>query len=290
MLMIMRGIIINMNRGGNSQIMAVARYEWQTMLRNRWLAAFALLFAILSGALIYWQYVIYQGESGIGISKPTSILMNLVLQFVPLMSLILSAQSIAGDKGDGMLSLLRSYQLSSLRYITGKWLGLCGAMTLSFVIGIGIPLLISLFISSSSILQILTLFIEGILLIGIFAAIGLWLGGRMKGRMGAISASLVVWFFLVFLYSMIVMVVIQYIPFLWKKPLLAAFLALNPIEAIRIGSVFLQGQGELYGAEFVSWQRTLMGWQGIGIAFGLTLFYLLTPIGMAAKSLKKGEK
>ncbi|HBI04758.1 MAG TPA: ABC transporter permease, partial [Paenibacillaceae bacterium] len=50
----------------------------------------------------------------------------------------------------------------------------------------------------------------------------------MKGRMGAISSSLVVWFFLVFLYSMIVMIVIQYIPYLWKKPLLAGFLVLNP--------------------------------------------------------------
>ena len=277
-------------RGGFNQMMAVARYEWQTMLRNRWLAAFALLFAILSSGLFYWQYAIYQGESGIGISKPTSILMNLVLQFVPLMSLILSAQSIAGDKGDGMLALLRSYQLSSLRYITGKWLGLCAAMTLSFVIGIGIPLLISLFFSSSSLLQLLNLFFEGILLIGIFSAIGLWLGGRMKGRMGAISSSLVVWFFLVFLYSMIVMIVIQYIPYLWKKPLLAGFLVLNPIEAIRIGSVFIQGQGELYGAEFVNWQRTLSGWKGIGVAFGLSLFYLFTPIGMAAKSLKKGER
>lgn len=278
-----------MKQGVLTQITAVARYEWQTMLRNRWLAAFALLFALLSGALLYWQYVIYQGELSIGISKPTSILSNLVLQFVPLMSLLLSAQSVAGDKGDGMLALLRSYRLSPFRYVMGKWLGLSAAIFLSFIIGIGIPIIFSLFFNSSSLVQLFILLIEGILLILIFSAIGLWLGGRVKGRLGAISSSIVIRFFLVFLYSIIVMVIIQYIPYFLKKPLLAGFMVLNPIEAIRVGSVFLQGQGELFGAEFVNWQRTLEGWKGIVIASGLSIIYCFIPIWMAVRSLKKGD-
>lgn len=276
--------------GGSSQVMAVARYEWQIMLRNRWLAAFAILFALLGGFLFYWQNVIYNGAVGTGLSRQSNLLSNLVLQFVPLMSLILSAQSIAGEKSDGMVGLLRSYPLSSLRYLFGKWLGLSSALFLSLLVGLGIPILVGLFFSVSTLTQNIVLLLMGFFLIAIFSAIGLWVGGRVKGRMGAISASLALWFFLVFLYGMIVMLMVPYLPYLWKKPFLAVLLALNPIEGIRIGGVFIQGQGAVYGPEFVQWQRILQGWKGTGILLGLMFLYTILPLGFAVASLKKGGR
>lgn len=277
--------------GAFSQVLAVARYEWQIMLRNRWLAAFAVLFALLSGFLMYWQYVIYQGVSGTGFSKQTTQLVNLVLEFVPLMSFMLAAQSIAGDRSDGMISLLRAYPISSFRYIFGKWLGLYFSLFLSFLLGVGLPIGIASFIfHGEDIGKNLYLLLIGLVLTGVFSAMGLWIGGKVKGRLGAVSASLAIWLFLVFLYGILVMLIVPNLPYLWQKPTLAVLLAIDPVEAVRIGNVLLQGQGAVYGPEFVQWQRNLQGVWGYGLACFLFFLYISIPLGFAVRSLKRGGR
>lgn len=279
-----------MRRMSIRQVKAVAGYEWQMMLRSRWLAAFAALFAILGVFLAYWNNALFSSTGANGMTRQSMMLLNMVLQLAPLMGVLLSSLSLSGERNDGMTRLLRTYPLTEAQYVIGKFLGLFLALVCAVLAGTMLAYVGLVVLGQGGSVQAIgALLLTSIPLLAAFSSLGLCLGSRVRSRLNAIAGSLFLWFFLVYIYGMGVMAALPMLPRMVQEGMLAVLLALNPVEAVRIGTVFWQGQGYMYGPAFYYWEQIIRSPAGIVGSVALMVIYSLIPLLFAVRKLKRGE-
>lgn len=270
-------------------MLAVAGYEWQIVLRSRWLAAFAALFAVLGALLFYWNHALFRSGTAQGLTRQSLLLVNMLLQLVPLMGLLLSSLALSGERNDGMTRLLRTYPLTHRQYVGGTFCGLVLALLCAVAAGTAVVYFGGALLGWRGGAQAVgMLLLTSVPLLGAFAAIGVWLGSWVKSRLQAVAGSLLLWFFSVYLYGMLVMAVLPALPRLVQEPVLAGLLMLNPVEAVRVATVFWQGQGYVYGPAFYYWERAVRTPGGVVGGMVLLMLYVLLPLLRAARLLRKG--
>jgi len=272
------------------QTFIIAKYEFFRLLKNRWLFVFTILFAVINIVLIFISQDIYKGEKELGFTRLSSSVNNLVLIFIPLISLLLSAQSFSGDKNDNFLSLIKTYPVKIGEYVFGKYFGLLFSLTASIFLGFGSVFIISSFFVDRSFLKntLILSILSGVLLL-IFTSWGAYIGSKVKNRLTALTASLIIWFFAVFVYELFIWFLLPKISYAFQKVTLLILLLLNPVESVRMGIVFLQKQGAVFGTDFYYWQsnfNSLYGYLGGILLIG---FYTLIPIFFTALKIKSGK-
>ncbi|MDF6758050.1 ABC transporter permease, partial [Escherichia coli] len=113
------------------QVAAVAAKELRDRLRNRWVLAVAVVFAVFSLVISYF------GGAEQGTLGPRSIefvitsLVSLVIYLIPLIALLLGFDAVVGERERGSLDLLLALPLTRVELLLGKYLGLAAALTLS---------------------------------------------------------------------------------------------------------------------------------------------------------------
>ena len=120
-----------------NQIWNIARKELSDGLRNRWLLAISLLFAMLAAG-IAWLGAAASGQVGFT-SIPATIasLSSLATFLMPLIALLLAYDAIVGEEEGGTLLLLLTYPLSRAQILLGKFIGHGLILGLATLIGFG---------------------------------------------------------------------------------------------------------------------------------------------------------
>ena len=119
------------------QIFNIARKEFSDGLRNRWMLAISLLFAVLAVG-IAWFGAAASGQVGFT-SIPATIasLASLATFLMPLIALLLAYDAIVGEEEGGTLMLLLTYPLTRSQLLLGKFLGHGMILGLATLIGFG---------------------------------------------------------------------------------------------------------------------------------------------------------
>ena len=121
-----------------TQIFTVAGKEFRDRIRNRWVLAVALVFAVFSLVIAYFGGA-QQGAVGFrSIEFTIASLVSLVIYLIPLIALLLGFDAIVGERERGSLDLLLSLPITRLELLLGKYLGLAAALTLSTLVGFGL--------------------------------------------------------------------------------------------------------------------------------------------------------
>lgn len=115
----------------------VARRELREAVRGRWFLLAAGSFFVLSMALAWLGLAGGQRSGLAGFDRTTASLLNLMLVFVPLVTLSLGSLGIAGELEDGALGLLLSQPLTRAEVYFGKYLGLYVAIAAAVLLGFG---------------------------------------------------------------------------------------------------------------------------------------------------------
>jgi Cu-processing system permease protein len=195
------------------------------------------------------------------------------------MGILFSSLSFVGDRSDKFADLLASYPIKTHQYVFGKYLGLLLAMALSPFVGFTPVLISSVIISGKAYLQgILITLLSGILLSAMYAAWGALIGCLVQSRLNALAAALIMWFFSVFIYELLLWAFLPHLPFFMQKTSIAVLLSINPAQVVRIGAVFVQGDGVVFGADFYSWQLFFRSITGGIVGSLLIIAHLLFPI------------
>jgi Cu-processing system permease protein len=182
-------------------LFAIARKEFVDHLRNGWIIAVGLAFAIFS-LLITFVGFGFTGSVGIGQEQSTLFsLINLVIYLVPLLGLLLSYDGIAGEHERGTLDLLRSYPFNSLLLLYGKWLGLFMVLASTLIVGLTAPAIIS--IASGHTLQAWTVLLVTSVWVGIvFNSIALMFSVLILERSRLIAIAIGIWLLFVVLFDL----------------------------------------------------------------------------------------
>jgi Cu-processing system permease protein len=171
------------------------RYSW----RGRWLVIGAGAFGLLAVAVAGLGMA---GAERWGISaldRTSAALLNLVLLFVPLLTLPLGASSFSGELEDGTLPYLVAQPVTRTEVFTGKLLGLLAAMSISLLIGFGGAAIWIGFRGGVPAPSFAAL-AAGAWLLGIVTTtLGVFISVAAKSRARALAAAMGVWLALVFL-------------------------------------------------------------------------------------------
>lgn len=263
------------------QVGVLAAKEWRDRLRNRWVLAVALVFALFALAIAYFGAA-QQGQVGFhSIDATIASLSSLVIYLVPLIALILGYDAIVGERERGALELLLSMPVTRLEVLLGKYLGLAAALTSATAIGFGaglLPLFSQLTIAEG---WRYTQFVVSAVLLGLaFLSIAMLVSVSTRDRIRASGIALTLWFLFVLVFDLLLMGVMVLSQGKLSSGVFAALLMLNPADVFRLLNVFSSDQAQaMYGLATVMPES----WTSPALLAGVMLAWIVLPFSIALR-------
>lgn len=234
-------------------IWTIARKELADSLRNRWLVAISIIFAILALG-IAWFGAAASGTVGYA-STPATIasLASLGIFLIPLIALLLAYDAIVGEEEGGTLLLLMTYPLSRGQLLFGKFLGHGLTLALATLIGFGVAgAAIALLVDDVAIGTLAAAmfrFILSTVLLGWgFIALAYLISVRVSEKPLAAGLALAIWFFFVLIFDLVLLGILVASEGKLNPDLLPWLLLLNPTDIYRLlNIVAFEGGAQLTG-------------------------------------------
>lgn len=232
-----------------AQVRVIAAKEYRDRIRNRWVLAVALIFALFALAIAYFGSA-QQGEVGFrGIDVTVASLVSLVIYLVPLIALILGYDAIVGEKERGSLELLLSMPITRFEILLGKYVGLAAALASSTVIGFGAGLLpLASGLDANDLYHYGGFVLSAILMGMAFLSLSLLVSVIATDRVRASGVAITLWFFFVLIFDLLLMGALVVSQGNLGSGVFAALLMLNPADVFRLLNIFNSQQVQsMYG-------------------------------------------
>lgn len=265
----------------------IGRQQLTLILRSKWLVSFGLLFVSLAFFVTYFSQT---GNSGFdGFNRMTASLLNLNLLMIPLISLLMGALFLAGEKEDSGLMLLLTYPISARSVLIGKYFGLLVALGTVLTCGYGVSLLsIVMMNSNGSIVVILKFYLLSFLLASIFLSLSILIGIYSKSRFQALGISLIVWSFFVLFYEYLMMAISFFLSSQWILTMLSISIFFNPVEIIRVWSILILDGTSVFGPSLYDLTVWANGWQGNLLFAFSSILWIALPLVVSNSMIKRG--
>jgi Cu-processing system permease protein len=255
----------------------LAAREVRASLRGRWFLVGAIAFALLAVAVARLGMAGAEQWGVAALDRTAAALLNLVLLFVPLLTLPLGAASFAGEQEDGTLGYLLAQPVRRSEVFAGKLLGLLLATTLSVLIGFGAA---GAWIggrggvTTTSFLALA----GGAWLLGmVTTALGVMLSVWSRSRVRSLAAAVAAWLLLVFLcdFGVLALAAAQTL-----GPTTLFWTAIvNPLQAAKtLSALAISERLEILGPAGVHAVRAL-GRPALAVLLGGTLLLWLAAAG-----------
>lgn len=252
----------------------VIKNQFQDSFRSKWIIVYSLFYFLITFGLI-----LFTNDS----NKIILSLMNVNLIVIPLVCIVFGNVFFYNNR-EYIIMILA--QPVDRKYIyLGLYFGLTFAMSLSFLLGVFLPIIFSFKIFINNFNIIFWLIITGILITFIFVGIAFLISMLNENKLKGLGISIFSWFLFTALYDAIILMLLQ---ILQNYPLEIFSLTLtlfNPIDITRIiiinnfdiaalmgftGAVFNKFFGSVVG--FVIALFSLINWIAIPLLIGLNLF------------------
>ena len=180
------------------EVSLVAAREVRESMRSRWFVLAAGAFLVLSLALS-WVGLAGAERSGLaGFDRTSASLLNLVLLFVPLITLTLGGLGIAGELEDGSLAMVLAQPVTRAEVFAGKYLGLLASVWMAVLAGFGTTGVVVGLSTGGSATAFLGLVGLTLLLASATLSIGTLLSVALRSRARVVGAAFTVWLLLVY--------------------------------------------------------------------------------------------
>jgi Cu-processing system permease protein len=268
-----------------------AREELALALRSRWTQIFAAVFGLLALFVSGAGYVISGGHGVQDFARTAVSLVQLVLLLVPLTALLIGVLSLAPDRGAA--ELMFSQPVSRRTILLGKLLGLFQALAAAQAVGFGAAGAVVYSQSGAEglggfLLLVGGSFVTTAVFLGLAALLAAGAVGRKRTR--ALALALVVWFVAVVLVDLAALGTASLLPSGTASRVLILASLLNPVGAVRTGTLLgIEGTGA-FGAASLALLRFTKGPAGAVLCLGLSLaFWLLVPTALAVHRLRRAD-
>lgn len=245
----------------------ILKYVLYDILRSKLIIGYTvLLFAITFG-------IIYTGKD---VSKAIISLLNVVILIVPLVSIIFGTIHFYNSKE--FMEMMLTLPVKRKDIFWAEYLGLSMALSLGFMTGVGLPLLIY----GASITSVY-LIISGIMLSFIFTSLSFLSSVINKDKAKGIGSSLVIWFYMAVIFDALVLVVYFVFSDYPLEKLTIIISALNPVDLARIMILLKLDVSALMGYTGATLQRFLGSAFGTVFSMGFLVLWSVIPTLFALK-------
>lgn len=266
------------------QVLAIAGKEFRDRLRNRWVLAVALVFAVFSLVIAYAGGA-QQGTVGLrSLEFTIASLVSLVIYLVPLIALLLGFDAIVGERERGSLDLLLALPITRGELLLGKYLGLAGALALAMLAGLALvgAALVREFAGAA--LFHYGGFVLSAILMGLaFLSLAVLMSVLARDRTRASGLAIASWFFFVLVFDLLLLGALVGTGGRYGGEVFPYLLLLNPADVFRILNVFsLDEVRSLYGVASIVPQA--LG--SIPVLGAVMLAWIAVPLALASWRFK----
>ena len=280
-----------MSAPATSPLLLFARQELVLALRSRWTQTFAAVFAALALAVAASGYVLSGGAGVQDFSRTAASLVQLVLLFVPLTGLVIGVLTLAGERGAA--ELVFSQPVSRTTILLGKLLGLFEALAAAQAMGFGAAGVVVFSQSGrDGFGGFLLLVLGSLALTAIFLAIAAILaaGVAARRRARALALALVVWFVAVILFDVAALGLASLLPSGSASRLLILAVIVNPVDAVRTGTLLGIEGTAAFGAASLAFLRFTRGAGHAAVLLCASLIlWVVVPAALALRRLKRAD-
>lgn len=248
-------------------MLKIIKYILLDILKNKTVLAYTLF-------LLAITFSVFSLEDNT--QKGMLTLLNLVLFIVPLVSVIFSTIYIYNSAE--FIELLVSQPVKRHSIWLSLFTGLAGALSLSFIIGAGIPLL--LFVHSPTAIMIL---IMGALISVIFVAIAMLSSVMTKDKAKGIGLSILLWLYFSLMFDgLVLFLLFQFADYPLEKAMIGISM-LNPIDLGRILILLKMDVSALMGYTGAVFRDFFGTEKGMAVSFTVLLLWVLLPLFYSLK-------
>lgn len=266
------------------QIRIIATKEFLDRIRNRWVVAVSLVFAVFALLIAFFGSA-QQGTVGFNSIEVTiASLVSLVIYLVPLIVLILGYDAIVGERERGSLDLLLSMPITRLEVLLGKFFGLSAALAVATLVGFGLAGIALAYRLDVQALFHYTGFVLSSILMGMaFLSMAVTVSVVAVDRAQAGGLAVAVWFFFVLVYDLLLLGALVISGGDVAGAVFPYLMLLNPADTFRILNIFGMDEVKtLYGLATVFPEALANPW----LLSGVMVFSIIGTLSFAAWRFK----
>lgn len=245
-------------------------------MRSRWSYVYFLFYLVLGFVLLFLNN---------DVSKAVITLMNIIVVLTPLIGTIFGVMYYYNSREFTELLLAQPLKRSTI--FGGQYLGVSLSLSLSLVIGLGIPFLAYGVIQSEAIFNFFSLLLVGAFLTFIFVALAFNIALSNENKIKGFGYAILLWLFLAVIYDglfLISLVLLQEYP-LDKFTLIATMF--NPIDLSRILILLKLDISALLGYTGAIFQKFFGTNMGMLTSFSVLILWVVFPV---LKIIRKSKR
>lgn len=258
-------------------MLKILKYSFFDLMRSRWSYVYFGFYLLLGLVLLFLNN---------DLSKAVITLMNVIIVLVPLIGSIFGIMYYYNSREFTELLLAQPLKRSSI--FLGQYLGVALSLSMSLVLGLGIPFVFYGLFKSHAIWDFVLLLITGTFLTLIFSALAFNMGLSNENKIKGFGYAILLWLFLAIIYDGIfLMSLIMFEDYPLDKLSLVGIM-LNPIDLSRTLILLKLDISALLGYTGAVFKQFFGTNLGLFISFAVLLVWVVLPIlRLVYKSKKK---
>ena len=171
-------------------MLKILKYSFYDLMRSRWSYVYFAFYLLLGIVLLFLNN---------DLSKAVITLMNVIIVLVPLIGTIFGVMYYYNSKEFTELLLAQPLKRSSI--FMGQYLGVAISLSMSLILGLGIPFVFYGLFKSSTIWDFSLLLITGTFLTFIFTALAFNIALSNENKIKGFGYAILLWLFLAIIYD-----------------------------------------------------------------------------------------
>lgn len=259
-------------------MLKILKYSFFDLMRSRWSYVYFAFYLLLGLVLLFLNN---------DLSKAVITLMNVIIILVPLIGSIFGIMYYYNSREFTELLLAQPLKRSTI--FLGQYLGVALSLSMSLVLGLGIPFIFYGLFKSSAIWDFALLLITGTFLTLIFSALAFNMGLSNENKIKGFGYAILLWLFLAIIYDGIfLMSLIIFEDYPLDKLSLVGIM-LNPIDLSRTLILLKLDISALLGYTGAIFKQFFGTNNGLFISFSMLLVWVISPVLIIVYKAKKKD-
>lgn len=256
----------------------ILKYSFFDLMRSSWSYVYFAFYLVLGFVLLFLNN---------DVSKAVITLMNMIIVLTPLIGTIFGVMYFYNSKE--FTELLLAQPIKRTTIFMGQYLGVSVSLTLSLILGLGIPFLTYGLFQSSAIFEFSLLLVVGAFLNFIFVALAFNIALSNENKIKGFGYAILMWLFLAVIYDgafLISLVIFDDYP-LDKFSLIATMF--NPIDLSRILILLKLDISALLGYTGAVFKQFFGTGMGFFLSLGVLSLWVALPVVRINLKLRKKD-
>lgn len=248
-------------------MLKILKYSFYDLMRSRWSYVYLFFYFLLSVVMLFLSP---------NLSKAIITLMNVIILLVPLIGTIFGVMYYYNSREFTELLLALPIKRSSI--FLGQYFGVAISLSMSLVLGMGIPFIIYGLFGSEEIWNFSILLLLGAFLSFIFSGLSYLIALSNENRLKGFGYAILLWLFMAVIYDGIFLIMLNVFSEypLDKFSLVAS--VVNPIDLSRIMMLLKLDISALLGYTGALFKKFFGSQMGVFISMGVLLLWTIVPI------------